>query len=193
MVAILTPDAVPAVRFTVDEYLTADLPEGFDYELVNGVIVMSPKPGGEHDDVLELLGEAFSAYRRVHPGRIAKVSGGATVVIPGSDTAREPDLAVYTEWERGRRDFGVWRDYTPVLVIEVVSPDQERRDYHEKRKDYWKAGVREYWIVDPSGEAVTVLVRGAKAWRQRTVRPGRSLESHCFAGLTLNVADLFAS
>jgi len=193
MVAILTPDAVPAVRLTVDEYLAADLPEGLRYELVDGVVVMVPAPGGEHEDVIQELSCVLSAYRRAHPLSMAMITTNASVVIPGAETAREPDLAVYIEWERGRRDFAVWRDFTPVLVVEVVSPDQERRDYVEKQRDYWKAGIREYWIADPIEETVTVLARGAKAWRKRTIKSGRSFESHYFAGLKVEVATLFRS
>ena len=46
------------------------------------------------------------------------------------------------------------------LAVEIVSPghDAHKRDYEDKRIDYAKAGVAEYWIVDPQQQRITVLV-----------------------------------
>ncbi len=43
------------------------------------------------------------------------------------------------------------------LVVEVVSPDDPDRDWVKKREEYARAGIPEYWIVDPSRESITVL------------------------------------
>jgi Uma2 family endonuclease len=43
------------------------------------------------------------------------------------------------------------------LVIEVVSPDDPRRDLEIKRREYAQAGIPEYWIVDPTTALITVL------------------------------------
>jgi Uma2 family endonuclease len=45
----------------------------------------------------------------------------------------------------------------PSLVVEVVSPKQENRDYRYKRSEYAARGILEYWIVDPTIQKVTVL------------------------------------
>ncbi len=45
----------------------------------------------------------------------------------------------------------------PLLVVEVVSPHQEKRDYRYKRSEYVARGIAEYWIVDPIQQRVTVL------------------------------------
>lgn len=45
----------------------------------------------------------------------------------------------------------------PSLVVEVVSPNQEKRDYRYKRSEYGARGISEYWIVDPLLQQVTVL------------------------------------
>lgn len=182
---------MPAVRLTVDEYLAADLPEGFRYELVDGVVTMAPKPAGEHDDLVGWLADVVAEYSRLHRGTIAKISQNASVSIPGSGTVRHPDLAVYTEWEKGRRDSAVWREFTPALVVEVVSAGQERRDYVEKQREYWRAGIREYWIVDPGRGTVTLLSRSARAWTKRTIKGSRRVNSVCFPGLYAGVTDLF--
>ena len=59
-------------------------------------------------------------------------------------------------------------DGPPDLVMEVVSPESVERDWREKYEAYQSAGVKEYWIVDPSAsrmEAYT-LARGGKKYRR---------------------------
>jgi Uma2 family endonuclease len=168
MVAILSPDAVRMVRMTVDEYLPADLPEGYRYELVKGVVEMSPPPGTQHDDILERLTELLFDHRKAHPGSIAKISQKAGVLIPGEETVREPDLCAYRRWPKGARGYDVWKEQTPFLIVEVISPGQTRRDYEEKRKDYLHAGVDEYWILDSDKNRLTALTREGSQWREQT-------------------------
>lgn len=45
----------------------------------------------------------------------------------------------------------------PLLVVEVVSPNQENRDYRYKRTEYAGRHISEYWIVDPIAQKVTIL------------------------------------
>jgi Uma2 family endonuclease len=45
----------------------------------------------------------------------------------------------------------------PLLAVEVVSPNQEKRDYRYKRSEYAARGIAEYWIVDPIQQQVTIL------------------------------------
>jgi len=45
----------------------------------------------------------------------------------------------------------------PLLVVEIVSPSQENRDYRYKRPEYAARGIAEYWIVDPIAQKVTIL------------------------------------
>lgn len=55
-----------------------------------------------------------------------------------------------------------------MLVVEVISPGQEGRDYDDKRRDYWDAGVGEYWIADPVRKTLTVLTRNRVDWASKS-------------------------
>jgi Uma2 family endonuclease len=187
MVVITSPDAIPAVRLTVDEYLQADLPEGYRYEFVDGEVVMPPNSGGLHEELVYALSAILFAYDASHRGTIALISANSGVYIPGPERLREPDLAVYTRWGGRELGWAVWKQFTPVLVIEVVSPDQAHRDYHEKREDYFKAAVGECWIVDPDKEQITCLHRGENQWEEAVYRRGASFTSKCLPGLTVDV------
>src|SRR5262245_42892926 len=45
----------------------------------------------------------------------------------------------------------------PDLAVEIVSSESGERDYKKKRRQYQRAGVREYWIVDPLKKRMTLL------------------------------------
>ena len=53
----------------------------------------------------------------------------------------------------------------PEIAIEVVSAGGEERDYHTKRDEYLRAGVRLYWIIDPQERTATVLQRRMEYWQ----------------------------
>jgi len=190
MVMVLTPEAIPSLRMTVDEFLEADLPEGFRYELVDGEVVMSPVPNLEHDLVVDALTDILGDFKRRHKGSVRLLSLNARVPVPGSARVRHPDLALYAPWKGSPRGGVAWKRITPFLVIEVVSPGQGRRDYEEKPPDYLKAGIEEYWIVDPEAATVTVLRRGKSRWQRRVYNVGDSFETECLPRLTVEVAAI---
>jgi Uma2 family endonuclease len=187
MVAVLSTEAIPQLRLSVDEYLGAQLPEGYRYELVNGVVEMTPTPALWHERVIDLILQQIGPYRLAHPDRIALVSCNATVPIPDRKTVREPDIAVYAELPPSQGEFQVWKAITPQLVVEVVSPGQEERDYEEKREEYLRAGVHEYWIVDPEARRFTALRREGDGWQQVVLPPPETYETPLLPGLLLNV------
>jgi len=193
MVAILSADALPGIRLTVEEYLQADLPEGQHYELVNGVVEITPVPAPPHDASLDALLEALYAYRRDHPDLVAHVGARAEVPVPGHATVRQPDLAVYQEWETAGQDQTAWKDVTPLWIAEIISPGQEKRDYQDKRRDYWLAGISEYWIIDRQVRRVTVLSRGDADWIETVFPEDREARSQALPGFTTPVARLVGS
>jgi Uma2 family endonuclease len=68
---------------------------------------------------------------------------------------REPDLVFSRHADDPR--LGSRDDDGADMVVEVVSPDGVARDFVDKRLDYAEDRIREYWIIDPRTETVTVL------------------------------------
>ncbi len=190
MVTILSPEALPAIRMSVDEYFEADLPEGYQYELVDGTIVVSPHPDGEHNESVTSMVFALIGYQRDHAGALRHIDVEPSVPIPDRATIRGPDLAVYKRWEAKGRGHAVWKEFTPAIVVEAVSKGGGDRDYNEKRDEYWAAGIDEYWIIDRFKEQVTVLTRGQDDWAQVGYGMRDSAESRALPGLTIPVSDL---
>ena len=81
------------------------------------------------------------------------------------------------------------------FVVEVVSQGVEarRRDYEHKRSDYARAGISEYWIVDPEDRAITVLGLDANEYKTLAVcRAGETAYSQYFNGFSIDVDTVFA-
>ena len=146
-------------RMTLAEFLTYD--DGTDrlYELENGELILMPFESEINRRIASFLfiyfsQQGISADRLTMKTEIA-VSGTRVSV-------RAPDLMVLSEelvqeMEGASRSIVYMDMPPPSLVVEVVSPKQENRDYRYKRSEYAARGIAEYWIVDPISQKVTVL------------------------------------
>lgn len=123
-------------------------------ELVNGRLEILPMPTLKHQRMLRFLHGEFEANSP--SGSLTLFAPLPTRLFPG--TIREPDLLYIAPENAPAPDV----DYPSHLdlALEIVSPRPEarQRDYEDKPTDYARAGIREYWIVDPQENQVTVLV-----------------------------------
>ena len=110
--------------------------------------------------------------------------------VPGRKW-REPDVS-YLLPRNLHRYQKQWWDYAD-LAIEVVSEDDPNRDYVQKRAEYAALGVGEYWIVDPSEQAIRVLVLDAGSYKEiQVARRGDTASSVIVPGFRVEVEALFA-
>ena len=174
---------------TLEEFLEAEVEEGYRYELARGVLEVSNVPNDPHGQVVSNLYASVASYRQTHTGVILRFGGGAEFqfLLPRMVSGRHPDLAVVL---RGApRD---WRGRTlPVLAAEVVSTSSIKRDYETKREEYLAYGLLEYWIVDLLKRQVTVLTRRGDAWHEVVLRDQQVITSLVLPGFTTTVAELW--
>ena len=110
------------------------LPNGERAELIDGKIYYMAPPNTKHQ-------------RLVFPAPFA-------VFLNENDTNYvEPDISVICDKNK-ISDKGCHG--APDWIIEIVSPSSKQMDYYKKLFKYRTAGVREYWVVDPEKELVTV-------------------------------------
>jgi Uma2 family endonuclease len=123
-------------------------------ELVDGRLEILPMPTLKHQRILRWLLGVFEAAAPA--GSVTLFAPLPTRLFPR--TIREPDLLYIAPENAPGPDV----DYPSHLdlALEIVSPGSEarQRDYDHKRTDYARAGISEYWIVDPQENQVTVLV-----------------------------------
>ena len=147
MLTMFLPDNQEAryrgLRMTADDYLAAQ-DDGHRYELINGVVCMSPSPSRPHQKV---IGEI---YRQLANFLVRRPIGEAIVKVDvrfAEDLVYRPDV-VFVSAEKAAH-CGARITVVPDLVVEVISPDSRRYDHETKKGDYERCGVREYWLVDP--------------------------------------------
>ena len=167
-------------RFSVDDYLR--LPEGFPAELVEGDLVREPSPTRWHQWlVIEIA------------LRLRAVAGSRRVLVAPSDvplgrwTVLQPDLLVLAPGDG--IEPGTETGEPPVLVVEVLSPDTERRDRRRKTGLYLRGGVQEVWLVDPRTGRVEVHTADAV----RSFTRDEVAASAALPGFRLSGADLIGS
>jgi Uma2 family endonuclease len=179
-------------RMSLDDFEHAETAEGRLYELGRGVIIVSDVPNPPHLAQVTAIRRQLSAYDLAHPGRIYTIATGSEckILLSALDSERHPDLAVYRTPPPGD-ESDVWYIWVPEVVIEVVSPDSEHRDYVEKREEYLAFGVLEYWIVNAEREELLVLRRYGGRWVEQSVRPPQTYSTRRLPGLVIDCAAVF--
>ena len=136
------------------EWTVADLAglpdDGLRYELVDGVLLVSPAPTNRHQIA---VGELHLLLRAASPPDV-RVMLAPTDYQPTDRRSLQPDLLVAR-----RTDVGDDPISAPLLLaVEVLSPSTRSVDLLLKHGVYAESGVAAYWVVDP-------LVPSVRAWR----------------------------
>lgn len=123
------------------------LPEGTLAQLINNQIIMSPAPSDAHQKTIDKI------YRRLGDF-VEKDQLGETRVAPydvylNRRNAYQPDI-IFIANENLHKIKTNGLHGAPDLVIEILSPSSWHYDKGDKKDEYERNGVREYWIVDPT-------------------------------------------
>jgi Uma2 family endonuclease len=180
------------VRLTYDDLRR--LPEdGLRHELIDGEHYVTPSPNLRHQRILGKLFHLIQTWLDAHT--IGEVFVAALDVVFSDIDVVEPDI-LYVSHERAREVMtplnirGV-----PELVVEIGSPSTRRRDETIKRRLYERAGVGEYWFVDPEIDVVRVY-RHTGGGFERAVELSRDagdvLTTSLFPGLEIPLERMFA-
>jgi Uma2 family endonuclease len=139
---------------TYEEWLR--MPEVSDAreEVVNGEIRIMPAPKWNHGEIVEniqfiLLSQLDRSAFRV------KVTLFGLIIRKSPLTSREPDLAVFDLSTIVKKDGYIHSP--PQLLVEVLSPANNRRELEEKLNDYAAIAVPEVWVISPEARTVEVL------------------------------------
>lgn len=184
--------AVISQKMTLEEYLKYDDGTDTRYELENGELIALP-PESELNIRIASLLFAFFLKQGIPSFRVRI---GTEIVVSGSRvTTRFPDVMVLSE-ELAKALEGASRSTVmldmppPLLVIEVVSPGQEKRDYRYKRSEYGARSIAEYWIVDPMQQKVTVLEWVEGLYEEKVYEGDSSIASPLFGVLNLTTSQI---
>jgi Uma2 family endonuclease len=181
-----------AKLYTFEEYLTYD--DGTDnrYELIDGRLELMNLPTFKHLLISKFLEQRFDLEikRLALPWLCFREAGVRT----GWRKSRLTDVYVLTQQQVLEQiDESAVCQTSPLLVVEVVSPESVKRDYRYKRSEYAALEIPEYWIVDPIESKVTVLLLEDGLYEETEFTGDKQIVSQTFPELSLTVEQIFAA
>jgi Uma2 family endonuclease len=175
------------ILLTTDEFDRAIFKEGWRYELINEVLVVSPIPSRNERDPNDELGYSLRTYQESHP------QGSAL-------DATFPEEEIETKRNRRRADRVIWAGLgrlpaegePPTIVAEFVSKGRlnRERDYVAKRAEYREIGVKEYWIIDRFSKTMTVCVFAADGDHELVIPANQTYSTPLLPGYELPLGRL---
>ena len=160
----------------------------YRYELLNGVLVVSPYPGIGERDPNEDLGHLLRTYQESHPEGEALDATAPEQTVPFGEQRRRADRAIWC----GLGHLPDPDRDTPTILVEFVSGSRRDvlRDYEQKRDEYLAGGVIEYWVIDRFRRVMTVYRKGPIGPTHQIVTEPQTYETDLLPGFVLPLARL---
>lgn len=184
---------IPDKRYTFADVLI--WPEDAHIELIEGVPYQLPRRSRIHQEICQKLGLSLWKYMEDKLGEVFFMPLSTRLfekdgdTPEGVDTYVEPDIIVICDPSK-LDDIGC--KGAPDLIIEILSPSSKRHDMVTKFNLYRRAGVREYWIVDPDGKTVqTYILENGYYIAGDLASPGDKLPVNVLDGCVVDLAQLF--
>ncbi len=159
-------------------------------ELVDGSLEVLPMPTLKHQKLLKWLFSGLELTVKQH--------GGLVLFAPlpvrlFAGRIREPDLLYIAPHHLPAADAAYPTRIDLALEIVSEGEDARKRDYEAKRSDYARAGVAEYWIVDPYEQHVIVLSLTDGNYQELgSFKPGQTATSKLLPAWSVDVQQLFS-
>ncbi|MCL2192968.1 MAG: Uma2 family endonuclease [Treponema sp.] len=189
------PKAEQNRRFTYADYKTWELKEGERHELIRGEAFAMASPNRRHQTISrEMCGQLYNYLN----GKTCQMFAAPFDVRlfydeeegEDDDTVVQPDIMVVCD-EGKIGDEGIRG--APDLVIEILSPSNTVFEMSEKRALYEDAGVREYWVVNPKDNEVTVhCLRNGGFFDRKTYESADTIPVDVLPGLGIDLERVFA-
>jgi Uma2 family endonuclease len=178
---LLSPEEFDAVE---------ECDELYNYELVHGVLVVAPLPAVGERGPNDQLGHLLRSYKDHHPQEAALDLTLPEHLIRTPDSRRRADRVIWT----GLGRLPNTRQDQPTIAIEFVSASKRdfQRDYIDKRDEYLRVGVWEYWIIDRFRRRMTVVRDGAEPVTETVITEQDTYTTPLLPEFELPLAQLLA-
>ncbi len=185
--------SIPNRRLTYDDFRLFPEGDGLRHEIIDGDHYVTAAPNLRHQELVGRLHLTIGVFVEDRPERGRVFLSPFDVVFSFHDIV-EPDLVFVAPDQ-----FDILTDKniqgTPALVAEILSPSTRQRDREIKRRLYDRSGVREYWLVDPEQDTVTIHRRATDGSFPQSARLAAkqldTLETPLLPGWSLGLARLF--
>ena len=167
--------------------------DSYNYELVDGELVMSPKNNFVHGDICSRLSAALVQFSQAH--KLGVVLGSSTGFWMSNRNCRAPDVSFVS---KGRmKSLGFSRRTArffpggPDLAVEVLAPSNTRAELDARLRDFFSSGTQLVWVIHPEEQFVEICHSPTE---RRILGAGALLEGEqVMPGFQFPVADLFVA
>ena len=174
-------------RYTYSDYIKWD--DDNRWELIDGVPYMMSAPNRYHQEILGNLHVLFRAYLK---GKKCKVYLAPFDVRLNADTLDntvvQPDLVIVCDHSK-LNDAGC--KGVPEMVVEILSPSTSRYDRTLKFNTYKKAGIIEYWVIDPESKTLAVHILKDGEYITHAYLDENTIPVHVLEDCLINLSEVF--
>ena len=151
------------------------------YELIDGIVLMSPRPNIKHQ---EIMGNLFLLIGNFLKNKQCKIF--TEIELEFNDNVIIPDISIICDID----NTNIQRyKAAPEIVIEILSPNCRYVDTFTKLYKYELLGVREYWIVNPNTQNIIIYNFESETNKEYTIND--KLASAVFRDLDIKVSEIF--
>jgi Uma2 family endonuclease len=174
-------------RYTYADYATWD--DSVRYELIDGIPYMMTAPKWEHQSISAALTKQFGIFLEGHSCMVFAAPFDVRLNADTEDnTVVQPGLVILCD---RTRLSGSGCTGAPDMVVEIVSPSSARHDRLIKFQQYLKAGITEYWIIDPESKTVSVFILENGKYTISAYSDTDMIPVHVLKGCEINMEDVF--
>ena len=164
---------------------------GYNHEVVDGELVLTPKSGAYHAEICVRVLAAVGLFAKAH--KLGAVWDSSTGFWMYNRNCRAPDISFITKERLKALGFkSTDRSFipgAPDLAVEILSPSNTRQEIDERLRDFFGSGTQIAWIINPDTECVEVCHAPD---RRKLVGSGADLDGeHLLPGFRYPIADLF--
>ena len=168
-------------KFTISDFNSMNTHDDNKYELIDGIVLMSPRPNVKHQGVMGNLYLEIGNFLKGKPCRVF-----SEIELEYEDNVLIPDISIIC----GLENTNIQRyKKAPEIVVEILSPSSRYTDTFTKLIKYELLSVKEYWIINPEKEVVTIYNFENKTNNEYS-KPNKLLSS-VFNELEIDLNDIF--
>jgi Uma2 family endonuclease len=172
---------------TAEEFDNYPFEEDKRYELDEGELIEMTRPAYDHNRALKNLQFELEAFLR--KTRLGELLISENLYALAPTTRRAPDVAVILGDRRQELRGAKVIPIIPEIVAEVLSPSETPRMIHRKLKQYFEAGVKEVWLIDPEVKEIEVWT--GPSLPTQALTGNAVLESSLLPAFALPLEELF--
>jgi Uma2 family endonuclease len=178
-------------KFTYRDYKAWKLKAGERYELIDGVAYAMSAPNDRHQAILMELARQIANFLVDKPCKVRPAPYDVRLFYEedeSDDVVVQPDISVICD-ESKRGTDGCHG--APDMVVEILSPSNTAIGMQRKLELYRDAGVREYWIVNPDHNIVTVYRLEGERYVVQIYRAAGTIRPPLLPGLEVTLDRVF--